>query len=99
MWVMMRRTVELMASYMKYQGISTKFKAKYSKKETLRSIIPLEEETSTLMVDSKEENKEEAWVKVEVKSFFISVHNQVIWKGTIKTLVPLAVTTIHLNMS
>jgi hypothetical protein len=48
----MRRTIEIMTSYMKDQGISKKFKAKYSKKGTLRSIIPLEEETSTLMVDS-----------------------------------------------
>jgi hypothetical protein len=54
---MMRRIVEIMTSYMKYQGISTKFKVTYSKKETLRSIIPLEEETSTLMVDSEERTR------------------------------------------
>jgi hypothetical protein len=47
--------VGLTISYMKGQGIYTKFKVKYSKKEELRSIIPLGEETSTLVVDSEEE--------------------------------------------
>jgi hypothetical protein len=51
------------------------------------------------MVDSEEEDKEEAWVEVEDRSFFTTVHNQVTWQGTTKTLVPLAVTTIHLKMS
>ena len=87
----MRRTVELTTSCMKDQGIYTKFKAKYIKKETLHSIIPQEEETSTLVVDSKEEVEEEAWAKVKVRSFVITMHNQVSWKGTIRTLVPLAV--------
>ena len=67
LWAMMRRTVELMTSYMKDQGISTKFKAKYNKKETLCNIIPLEEKPSTLMVDSEEEDEEEAWAEVEVR--------------------------------
>jgi hypothetical protein len=49
-------------------------------------------------VDSEEENKEEAWVKVEVRSFFITVHSQATCKGTFRTLVPLATTTTHLNM-
>jgi hypothetical protein len=96
---MMRRIVELMTSYMKDQGISTKFKAKYSKKGTLHNIIHLEVETSTLMVDSEEEDEEEAWVEVEVRSFVIIAHIEVIWQGTVRTLVPLEVTTIHLNMS
>jgi hypothetical protein len=51
------------------------------------------------MVDSEEEDEEEAWVEVEVRSFVITVHNQVTWQGTVRTLVPLAVTATHLNMS
>jgi hypothetical protein len=96
---MMIGIVGPMTSCMKGQGIYTKFKAKYSKKGTLRSIIPLEEENPTLMVDSKEEDKEEVWVEVEVRSFFIIAHSQFIWQGIFKTLVPLAVTATHLNMS
>jgi hypothetical protein len=41
------------------------FKVKYSKKETLHSITPLGEETSTLKVDSEEEEEEEVWFEVE----------------------------------
>jgi hypothetical protein len=41
---------------------------KYNKKEALRSIIPQEEETSTLAVDSEEEEEEEVWVEVEDRS-------------------------------
>jgi hypothetical protein len=96
---MMIGIVGPMTSCMKGQGIYTKFKVKYNKKGTLRSIIPLEEETSTLVVDSEEEDEEEVWVEVEVRSFVITMHNQVIWKGTVKTLVPLAITATHLNMS
>jgi hypothetical protein len=55
----------LTISCMKGQGIYTIFKVKYNKKETLRSITPLGEETSTLVVDSKEEEEEEVWVEVE----------------------------------
>ena len=88
-----------MTSCIKGQGIYTKFKAKYSKKGTLRSIIPQEEETSTLMVDSEEEDEEEEWVKVKVRSFSITAPSQDIWQGTIRTLVPLGVTATHLNMS
>jgi hypothetical protein len=51
------------------------------------------------VVDLEEEDKEEAWAEVEVRSFVITVHNQVTWKGIVKTLVPLAVTATHLNMS
>jgi hypothetical protein len=58
-------TVGIMNSCTKGQETYTKFKAKYSKKETLRSITPLEEETSILMVDSEEEEEEEVWVEVE----------------------------------
>jgi hypothetical protein len=52
-----------------------------------------------LVTDSEEEDEEEAWAEVEVRSNFITAHNQVTWKGTVKTLVPVAVTTTHLNMS
>jgi hypothetical protein len=37
--------------------------------------------------------------EVEVRSFVITVHNQVTWQGIVRTLVPLAVTATHLNMS
>jgi hypothetical protein len=63
---MMIGIVGPMTSCMKGQGIYTKFKAKYNKKGTLRNIITLEKETSTLVVDSKEEEEEEVWVEVEV---------------------------------
>jgi hypothetical protein len=51
-WGMMRRTVELMIYCIKDQDIHIVFKEKSSRKEILRSIIPQEEETSTLRVDS-----------------------------------------------
>jgi hypothetical protein len=54
----------------------TNFKVKYNTKRTLCSIIPLEKETSTLMVDSKEEDKDEVWIEIEVKSSVITVHIQ-----------------------
>jgi hypothetical protein len=57
---MMIGIVGLMISCMKGRGIYTKFKAKYNKKEALRSVTPLGDETSTLMVDSEEEEEEEA---------------------------------------
>jgi hypothetical protein len=68
------------------------------RREMLRSLIPHEEETSTLAVDSEEEDEEEAWVEFEVRSFVITVPIQVIWQGTVRTLVPLTVTATHLNM-
>jgi hypothetical protein len=66
---------EPMTSCMKGQGIYTKFKVKYSKREALRSIIPREEETSTLAVDSEEEEEEEVCVEVKDKSSIITVHS------------------------
>jgi hypothetical protein len=51
--------VGITTSCMKFQGIYTKFKVKYNKKEVLHSIIPQGEETSTLGVDSEEEEEEE----------------------------------------
>jgi hypothetical protein len=62
---MMTGIVGLTISCMKGQGIYTKFKAKYNKKEALRIITLMGEENSTLVVDFKEEEEEE--VSVEVK--------------------------------
>jgi hypothetical protein len=98
LWGMMRNIVGLMTSCMKYQETHIEFKAKYNKKEILHSLTPQEEETSTLAVNSEEEDNEEVWVEVEVRSFVITVHSQDIWKGTVRTLVPLATTAMHLNM-
>jgi hypothetical protein len=50
------------------------------------------------MVDSEEEDEQEAWVEVEVRSFLITTHNQDTWQGTVRTLVPLVATAMHLNM-
>ena len=66
--------VGLTISCMKGQGIYTIFKVKYNKKETRRSITPLGEETSTLVVDSEDEKEEEVWVEVEDRSFVITMH-------------------------
>jgi hypothetical protein len=98
LWGMMRRTVRLMTSCMKDQETHIGFKVKYNRKEILRSLNLQEEETSTLVVDSKEEDEEEAWVKVKVRSFVITAHNQDFWQGTVRTLVPLLDTATHLNM-
>jgi hypothetical protein len=45
------------------QKENLKQKAKYNKKENLRSTTPLGEETSILAVDSDKEDEEEVWVK------------------------------------
>jgi hypothetical protein len=99
LWGMMRRTIGLTISCMKYQGIHIGFKEKHNKKEIMRSSTPQEEETSTLVVDSKEEDEDEVWSEVEVIVFSITVHNLDIWKGTVKTLVLLSTTATHLIMS
>jgi hypothetical protein len=70
MWGMMRRIVGITISCMKDQGIHIEFKEKHSKNEIMCNSTPQEEETSTLMVDSEEEDEVEVWVKVEVRSFF-----------------------------
>jgi hypothetical protein len=98
MWGMMRNTIGLMTSCMKDQEIHIGFKEKYNKKEILFILIPWVEETSTLTDDSEEEDEVEVWVEFEVISFVITMHNQDIWKGNVKTLVPLAATATHLNM-
>jgi hypothetical protein len=84
---------------MKGQGMHIEFKENYNQKGMLRSSIPQEDETSTLMVGSKDEDEEEAWVEVEVRSFVITAPNQVIWKGIVKTLVLLATIVIRLIVS
>jgi hypothetical protein len=57
LWDMMIQIVGLMISCMKGQEIYIRFKAKYNKKETLRSITPLGEETSILALDSKDDDE------------------------------------------
>jgi hypothetical protein len=52
---------------MKDQETYTRFKVKYTKKETMHSIILQEEEVSILVVDKEDEDKEEVWVKAEEK--------------------------------
>ena len=56
---MMIGIVGLMISCMKGQETYIIFKVNHNKKETLRSITPLEEETSTLAVDLEDEDEEE----------------------------------------
>jgi hypothetical protein len=73
---MMIGIVGLMTSYMKGQETYTKFKANYNRKETLRSITPLGEETSILIVDSEDEDEEEVWFEAEEISFVKTAHNQ-----------------------
>jgi hypothetical protein len=75
MWDMMRRTVGIMTSCMKGEGVHIESKENYNKKGMLHSSIPQEEETSTLAVGSEEEDEEEAWVEVEVKLFSITTPN------------------------
>jgi hypothetical protein len=61
---------------MKVQETYTKFKVKYNKKETLRSITPLGEETSILTVDlEEEEEEEEVWVEAKYISSIITMHS------------------------
>jgi hypothetical protein len=97
LWGMMRRTIGIMTSCMKGQGTHTKFKERCSRREILHSLTPQEEETSNLVVDSEEED-EEAWVEVKVRSFFIIMPSHVIWQGTVRNPLPLAATETHLNM-
>jgi hypothetical protein len=52
LWGKLIGILGLTISCMKGQETYKKFKVKYSKKETPRSITPLGEETSILMVDS-----------------------------------------------
>jgi hypothetical protein len=51
------------------------YKEKYKMKEILHIITLQEEENSILVVDSEEEDEHESWVKVEVRSFFITTHS------------------------
>jgi hypothetical protein len=95
---MMIGIVGLTISCMKGQETYIRFKAKYKKKEKLHSITLLGEETSILVVDSKEENDEEEWVEAKDRSFVIIAHNQDTLQGIFRTLVPLAATATHLTM-
>jgi hypothetical protein len=87
---MMIGIVGLMTSCMKGQETYTRFKAKYNKKETLRSITLQGEETSILAVDSEDEDEEEVWAEAEDRSSVTTAHNQDTWQGTVRTLAPLA---------
>jgi hypothetical protein len=64
---MMIKILELMISCMKGRETYTQFKVKYNKKETLCSTTPRGEETSILMVDTEDEEKEEVWAKAKEK--------------------------------
>jgi len=64
---MMIRIVGIMIPCIKVQETYTRFKVNYNKKETLRNITPLGEETSILMVDLEEEDEEEEWLEAEDK--------------------------------
>jgi hypothetical protein len=76
LWDMTIGIVGLTISFLKVQETYIKFKVKYNKKETLHNITLLGEETSILTVDSKDEEKEEVWVKAEYRSSVIIAHNQ-----------------------
>jgi hypothetical protein len=67
------KSVGLMTSCMKGQGIHIEFKENYNKKGMLHSSTPQEEETSILVVGLEEEDEEEAWVYVEARLFAITV--------------------------
>jgi hypothetical protein len=95
---MMIGIVGFTISCMKRRETYIRFKAKYNKKETLRSITLLGEETSILVVDSEEEDEEEEWVEAEDRSCVITAHNQDTSQGISRTLVLLAATISHLNM-
>jgi 3-dehydroquinate synthase class II len=71
---MMIGIVGLMISCMKGRETYTRFKAKYSKKETLRSTTPLGEEISILVVDLEEGDEEEVWVEAKDRSYVITAH-------------------------
>jgi hypothetical protein len=64
---MMIEIVELTISCMRGRGTYTRFKAKYSKKETSYSTALQGEETSILKVDTEEEDEEEVRVAAEDK--------------------------------
>jgi len=91
--------VGITISCMKDEGIHIEFKENLSKKEIMRSSTPREEETSTLVVDSEEQDEEEVWVEVAVRSFSITSHSLDIWKGIVITLILLSTTIINLIMS
>jgi hypothetical protein len=68
-WGTMIEIVEITISCMRVRGTYTRFKAKYSKKETLCSSNLQGEETSILMLDTgdEDEDEEEVWAEAEDK--------------------------------
>jgi hypothetical protein len=50
------------------------------------------------VVDSKDEDEEEVWVKAKDRSSATISHNQDTLQGTVRTLALLVATTAHLNM-
>ena len=95
---MMIGIVGLTISCMKGRETYIRFKVKYNKKETLRGITLLGEETSILTVDSEEEDEEEEWVEAKEKSTVITMHSHDTLQGIFKTLVPLVATVARLTM-
>jgi hypothetical protein len=72
---MMIGIVGPMISCTEGKEIYTIFKAKYSKKETLCNITLQEEETSILVVDSKEKDEEEVWAEAKDRSYVTTARN------------------------
>jgi hypothetical protein len=78
---MMIGIVGLTISCMKCQETYRRFKVKYNREETLRSITLLGEATSILEVDLEEEDEEEEWVEAEDRSSVITAHTKTPCKG------------------
>jgi hypothetical protein len=76
---MMIGIVGLTISCMKGQETYIRFKVKYNKKETLRSINLLGEETSILVEDLEEEDEEEEWFEADDRSSVITAPPWFLW--------------------
>jgi hypothetical protein len=66
-WGTMIEILELTISCMRGHETYTRFKVKYNKKEILRSTTLQGEETSLLVVDTKDKDEEEEWAEAEDK--------------------------------
>jgi hypothetical protein len=88
-----------MTSCMKVQGIYTKIQGEVQQEGNTTQYNYPGRGNFNPRVDSEEEDGKEALVKVEVRSFVTTVHNQDFWQGTVRTLVPLAVIATHSSMS
>jgi hypothetical protein len=64
---MMIEIVELTISCMRGRGTYTRFKVKYNKKETLCNTTLQGDETSTLTVDTEDEDEEGVWAEAKDK--------------------------------